>query len=299
MNWLLLSVVSAFLLGLYDAAKKTSVRGNAVPPVLFWAVTCGASIWIPLLIAGRIFPSEFAAWNLYVTPISGSMHLAILLKSTIVSISWTLAYFALKRLPLSIASPLRAIGPVWTILIATLWLGERPTYLQWIGIAIVVVSFFALSSVGKKEGIYFRRNPAVGWMILATIVGACSGLYDKILLQRFHLDAATVQAWFSIYLVVVLLPLVVYWRVYDSVKTPFQWRRSIPFIAILLLAADFAYFTALSDPDALVSVVSPVRRSATVVSFALGVIYFGEKNVGAKAVCIAILLLGVFTLSFG
>ncbi|KAA1261879.1 EamA-like transporter family protein [Rubripirellula obstinata] len=299
MSWLLLSVLSAFLLGIYDAAKKASVRENAVPPVLFFAVVCGAAIWVPLLVFGKAFPDWLPTDRLRVQSISTSMHAALFLKSVIVGTSWTLAYFSLKRLPLSIAGPLRAIGPVWTILLATMLLGERPTLWQWIGIVVVLVAFYAFSVAGKKEGIQFRKDPAVAWMVIATIVGACSGLYDKILLQNFALDAATVQAWFSIYLVVVLFPLVAYWYCIDSAKIRFTWRASIPLIAICLLAADFAYFTALTDPDALVSVVSPIRRLATVISFAIGIVYFGEKNVRRKAACVAVLISGVFLISLG
>ena len=299
MSWLLLSVLSAFLLGIYDAAKKASVRDNAVPAVLFLAVVCGAAIWIPLLIFGNAFPDWLPTDRLRVQPISAGMHAALFLKSAIVGTSWTLAYFALKQLPLSIAGPLRAIGPLWTILLATLLLGERPTFWQWIGVSIVLIAFYAFSLAGKKEGIQFKKEPAVAWMVMATIVGACSGLYDKVLLQNFQLAPSTVQAWFSIYLVIVLLPLAAYWYRVDSLKTPFDWRLSIPLIAICLLAADFAYFTALTDPDALVSVISPIRRLATVVSFAFGIVYFREKNVRQKAVCVAVLLSGVFIISLG
>jgi uncharacterized membrane protein len=299
MSWLLLTILSAFLLGIYDAAKKASVSGNAVPPVLFLSVVCGAMIWGPLLILGRVSPEWLPSARLVVQPIGVTMHAALFFKATIVGISWTLAYFALKRLPLSIAGPLRAIGPLWTILLATLLLGERPSLWQWVGITIVLFGFYAFSIAGKKEGIHFKKDPAVLWMVLATIVGACSGLYDKILLQRFGLDASTVQAWFSIYLVFVLFPLAAYWYRVDSVKTPFQWRTSIAMIAVFLLAADFAYFTALSDPQALVSVVSPVRRLATVVSFVIGIVYFGEKNVRRKAACVSVLLSGVFLISLG
>jgi len=40
-------------------------------------------------------------------------------------------------------------------------------------------------------------------MLLATLVAAISSLFDKYLLQDLHLDASTVQAWFSIYLLIV------------------------------------------------------------------------------------------------
>ena len=44
------------------------------------------------------------------------------------------------------------------------------------------------------------------------------------------------------------------------------------------MLADFAYFYALHQPDAMVSVVSMVRRSSVVVSFLCGAVLFREHN---------------------
>ena len=41
MSWVLLSVCSALVLGVYDLLKKLAVRHNAVPPVLFFGALTG------------------------------------------------------------------------------------------------------------------------------------------------------------------------------------------------------------------------------------------------------------------
>lgn len=299
MNWLVLSIMSALLLGIYDVAKKTSVRDNAVPAVLFASVSIAACIWLPWIVVSRIDPDLLPSPMLHVRPMTALQHAALLFKSALVATSWALAYFSLKHLPLSIAGPFRALGPVWTIVIATLFLGERPALVQWMGIAVVLLAFYGFSRAGKREGIHFSRDRAVAWMILATLIGACSGLWDKLLMQRMDLDAPTVQAWFSVDLVVVLVPLFAYWKRYDSKRVPFEWRTSIPMIAIFLLLADFAYFTALEDKDALISVISPVRRLAAAVSFIASVTMLKEKNVKPKAACLVVLLVGIFLIGLG
>ncbi|MEM9828022.1 MAG: EamA family transporter [Planctomycetota bacterium] len=293
-----MSLCSAILLGLYDAAKKHSVRDNAVPPVLLAAVVCAAILWCIGLFAGRTIP-VLSGTFVDIAPLSWSTHFAIACKSAIVAASWTLAYFALRELPLSIAAPLRATGPIWTIALATTFLGERPAPLQWLGVLVVLAAFFRFSTIGKWEGIEFRRSRAVGWMIAATLVGALSGLYDKILLQRVGLRAAELQCWFSIDLVPMMLPGWWYWWRYDRVKRPFAWRRSIPLIAILLLIADYAYFTALEDPAAMVALVSPIRRVAVMVSLGIGWWHFGEANGRAKLLAAMALLVGIGMIAAG
>ena len=68
-------------------------------------------------------------------------------------------------------------------------------------------------------------------------------------------------------------------------------------IAVLLLTSDFMYFTAIDTPGALISIISPVRRTSLIIAFLAGVLIYGEKNWRHKAICIASLLAGVYVLS--
>ncbi|MBB3204767.1 putative membrane protein [Rhodopirellula rubra] len=301
MSWMILTLVSALMLGLYDVAKKVSVRGNAVPMVLLVSVSVSAAIWTVMLLVQTFLPSIAVPKLLVVESISGKGHLALAGKSLLVGASWVLAFYSLKVLPLSIAAPIRATSPLWTLFIAIVFLAERPAPLQWLGIAIVLGSFWALSLVGAKEGIRFRTDRAVWWMIAATILGAFSAIYDKLLLQEFGFSPATVQAWFSVYLVPVMTPLAVRWYLEQKRDDPakivqFEMRASIVWISPLLLAADMAYFSALADPDALISIVSPLRRASVVVALIFGSRMSGEINLKRKAACVLGILTGIILL---
>ena len=74
-------------------------------------------------------------------------HLQIVLKSGIVAASWVGTYFALKHLPLSLGSPIRATSPLFTLFGAILILGERPTWLETVGVLTTLASFVGLSIV--------------------------------------------------------------------------------------------------------------------------------------------------------
>lgn len=302
MSWIALSLISAVFLGCYDIAKKSSVRKNAVPMVLLLNVITAAAVWsIPIAFAllarnGITIPGSMD-WSTQLLELDRNQQTLLFVKSALVGCSWICAFFALKHLPISIATPIRATSPFWTVLLAVLLMGERPTLIQWLGIGIVLFAFLLFSRVGAKEGIHFHRDRWVYLMALATVLGAVSALYDKYLLQECQLPPATVQAWFSIYLVPVMLPLAIRWYRYDRGKSPFQWRHSIPLIAIFLLIADFAYFSAISDPNALISVISPIRRSAIIIPFLFGILRWNESNWRLKTPCIAGTLLGVYLLS--
>jgi len=295
MTWLVLSLLSALFLGLYDVAKKVSVDDNAVIPVLFACSATGVVLIAPTCLLTWWNPGLAALWGVRVVALSPSAHGLVLLKAGIVTLSWLLTFFALKALPISLASPIRASAPVFTLLGAVALFGESPSTTQWLGIAITLVAYFAFSVIGRAEGIHFSRNRPVWMLILGTLVGAVSGLYDKQLLQGARLPAASMQLWFTIYNTLLQgIILLVFWRSKQRKKTPFRWRWAIPAVAGLLLLADALYFRALAQPHALVSVVATLRRSNVVVSFAVGGLAFHERQRGKKAWALAGVLAGLF-----
>lgn len=292
-DWFILTLVAAFFLGLYDVAKKHAVTDNAVAPVLLANVTTAALIWG----LGITFDVISSGTESKLLALSVREHLLLVAKSTMVGISWMLAFVALKYLPISIATPVRATSPLWTIVLAVAFAGERPAVFHWLGVTMILSAFFAFSLIGKREGIEFRSNRAIWLMVAATLVSAFCGLYDKYLLQQCGFEPRVVQAWFSIYLVPVMLPMTAIWYFRSRKSTPFQWRWSIPMIAILLLVADYLYFVAVSKPEALISVISPLRRCSVVIPFVFGIVLLKERSWRAKLVCIGILLVGAFLVS--
>jgi transporter family protein len=292
MPWIAASLLSALFLGCYELGTKHAVRGNAVLPVLFLANVCSATVWTGLLATAARAPGVLPA-ALLVAPLSLHQHLLLLGKSALVACSWVCTYFAIKHLPVSLASPVRATGPVWTLLGAVLVLGERPTALEGVGVVLTIGSFVGLSFAGQREGIHFHKDKWFGFLFAGTLLGALSGLYDKFLLGRLGFSAATVQCWFSLYLAALFLPLAVGWKLRWWPRQTFQWRWSIPVVSFALLIADFVYFDALRNPAALVSVVSSLRRGSTLVAFAGGLFLFGEVNNRQKFLAVLGVLAGI------
>jgi drug/metabolite transporter (DMT)-like permease len=298
MHWIVASLVSALFLGVYELCTKHAVRDNAVVPVLFFSTLSGAAVWLVLLVGQTVHPGTLPT-SLVVDPLTLVQHLQLMLKSAIVAASWVFTYFALKHLPLSLGSPIRATSPLWTLLGAILILGERPTWLETVGVLTTLASFVGLSLAGRREGVHFHRNKWVWFLVAGTLLGAVSSLYDKYLLGRAHFSVPTVQAWFSVYLVVLFTPFAIGWKRRWWPRKVFHWRWSIPFIAFTLLVADYIYFSALRDPHSLVSVVMSLRRGSTLVAFAGGLLLFGEKNGWQKFPAVIGILVGIILTVLG
>ena len=221
---------------------------------------------------------------LFLPAIGSEGHFLLFLKAVIVLASWIFAYFSLKHLPITIASPIKATQPILTLLGALLVFGERLNIWQWAGVLTAVIRF------AHNKWIYF--------MILAVVTGSVSGLYDKYLMTC--LDRMNVQVWYNFYQLAIMgVILFTLWYPGRKKSTPFQWRNTIPFISILLVLADFVYFYALSYEDSMISIISLVRRSGVVVSFIAGAIWFKERNLKAKFIDLLLVLAGMYLIYLG
>ena len=100
------------------------------------------------------------------------------------------------------------------------------------------------------------------------------------------------QVWFTLYNVGLQGGL---WFAFGRRESafPFQWRWTMPATGILLLVADAFYFRALAEPEALVAIVSSMRRGNVVVGFVIGGIAFRERNRRRKAFALLLLLGGL------
>ena len=299
-----LAFLSATLLGFYDSFKKKALSNNAVLPVLFLNTLFSSLIFLPFIILSSA--GYLSAHSMFHVPQCGWLvHRYILLKSLIVLSSWVFGYFAMKHLPLTIVGPINATRPVMVLVGALLVFGERLNIWQWTGVTLAIVSFTLLSKSGKREGIDFKHNKWIYFLVLASLLGAVSGLYDKYLMAGTAdggagLNRMVVQSWYNIYQMAMMgIMLLLLWWPTRRRTTPFHWDWAVVLISLFLSSADFVYFYALSLPGAMISIVSMIRRGSVVVSFLFGAVFFHEKNLRAKALDLALILLGMIFLYIG
>lgn len=295
--WVYLAFLSAAMLGLYDVAKKRSLKANAVLPVLWLNTLFSTIIFAPALIDslvgegwlnGSLFETVKGSWH---------DHAMVMIKAAMVLSSWIFGYFGIKHLPLTLVGPINATRPVLTLVGAMLIFGERLNGYQWVGVVLAIVSLYLLSRSSKREGISFTNNRWILCVAAAALIGACCGLYDRHIM--FSLNPVFVQSWYSFYQLVLMSIIVAVLWLPKRAEQPFHWSWAIPMISILLTTADMAYLYALRDGAAMIAVVSMIRRSSVLVSFGCGAVLFGERNLRAKALDLALILVGMVFLYIG
>ncbi|WP_299433364.1 DMT family transporter [uncultured Maribacter sp.] len=292
--WMYLGLLSALFLGLHNLCKKHAVQGNEVFPVLLGTTTAGFMLLLPFYIGSLTSPEFMQKIGFYVAQISWKVHGFIVIKSMIMASSWLLAYQALKHLPITIVTPIRSAGPFFTFIGAIFLYQESPNFLQWVGFFLIIFSVLLYSRVGKKEGIDFKNNKWIFAIIGATFLGASSGLYDKFLIQYQDLAPQTLQFWFCWYTVLILLVILsITWFPNKEKRKAFKWRWTIPVVGILLQTADYFYFKALQDSEALIMLLSAIKRSQILIAVLIGGVVFKEKNKRKKLVPLIGIMLGV------
>ena len=289
MSWTAWILLSSFFLALYDLAKKASVCNNAVLPVLLCSTCCGCAAFVSgVAVCGKI-PEVLAST-------SGRALALAAIKSVIVATSWVFTFYSLRTLPITIATPIRASAPALVFVAAFFLYGEIPSWIQAVGMLAVFGGYFAFSWAGKHEGIDFFRNKAVWSAIAGACFSALSSIWDKYVFQVAAAPVETVQFFFQIGLVIVYALILSGQRLLKLPHDRFEFRFTIPFVGILLAAADWLYFKGLAVPDAPISVGSLLRRFSVVITFVLGARFFHETNLKRKALALAAILVGVILL---
>jgi len=294
-----LGLLAALFLGLHSLCKKHAVQGNEVFPVLLGTVGSGFLFVAVFYLLSLVYPDYAMANGYEFQEIDIATHGYIFIKSILMACSWILAYQALKHLPLTIVTPIRSAGPFFTFIGAIVLYKESPNLYQWIGFFLIIFSVILYSRIGKKEGIDFKRNKWIYAIIGATFFGASSGLYDKFLIQSLHLNPQTLQFWFCLYTILILLIILsITWFPYPEKRKAFKFRWTIIAVGVLLQAADYFYFKALQDPEAMIMLLSAIKRSQLIIAVVIGGVIFKEKYKRQKLVPLTGILIGVFLILY-
>ena len=288
-EWASWVLASAVLLALYDLAKKASVGANAVLPVLLASTAFGFAAYAVGLLATGHFRALGA--------VSGAAVSLGIAKSVIVGTSWVFTFCALRTLPITIATPIRASAPALVLLIAVPLYGETPSPLQGVGMAAVFAGYFAFSWAGRHEGIDFFRSRAVWCAIAGAVLSAVSSIWDKYVFQVRAMPVEAVQLVFQAGLVAFYALSLAASRALRLGRDAFEWRWTMPLVGVLPAGADWLYFKGVAHPGSPISAASLMRRLSVVLTFLLGARFFHETNLVRKGIALAAIVIGVSLLA--
>lgn len=291
--WLLFAFLAMMLVGIRDPFKKVSLRGNDTLTILFLNTLFCCLLFLPLM---------------FVRQPTLSQAVACMVKALLLMGCWLCSYAGIKHLPITISGLISAFGPVLVVIAAGILFGENLSWLQLCGVVVSFISLATLNRSGKKEGIHFKSDKYIWLMLLSTVFSAGSALFDKLMYAPLEaggmgLDVWTMQAWYNVPLLLMLgLVLLIRKPLNHGANVTnrnFRWNWTIIAVSACECAADLFSCLALQEPDAMISVISMIRRGSVVVAFLIGAYVFHETNLRSKVFDLLLVLTGLFLLCFG
>ncbi|MEI6398311.1 MAG: DMT family transporter [Pseudomonadota bacterium] len=288
MEWIFFGLAAGLILGFHDFWMKASLISNPTTSVVFWSTLFGALCWAPFILVPWLNLASVS-----VTPTSLEEQLFVLPKSAAMVLSWFLAYESVKRLPISLSGAVRASGPLWTLAAGMIVLGEFISALQFLGIVLVIVSYYLFVIIGKKENIFEKEPLGLAMMLAATLLAGGVTVYDKFLIQVRHQNAFNIQAWSAVHRFILAGMLVIVFQRGTHGLRINNWRFSIVLLGCSWVVAELFYFVAVLAPEAKVTILAVLRRAALVVSFMMSALLLGERFVFSKTIMLSLLVAGI------
>lgn len=281
---LLLVVVSSLAWGGFDALRKLLV--DRIPPLTLICLLTLASV--PLFGVWVAVDGMPAVQAGYAVPA---------LASVILNVIANLGYIAaLRTSALSVTIPLLSLTPAFTALLGIPLLGERPTPVQALGIALVVAGALGLNlPVGERLSAgsilrSWRREKGALWMVMVAFLWALTIPLDKMAVERasgpFHglvLNAGVALG--------TLAGLAAQRRLRELA----QVRRVLgPFAAALGVSAVALGLQLMAIQHLWVSLVETLKRGiGNLLAVLFGRLLFAEPVTGRKVAAVALMVAGV------
>jgi len=282
---LLLVLSAALFHAVWNAAAK-GARGSSY--VFVWLNSVGSAVLcLPLALVqlGRAgWPWD---WTFLAGPVvSGVLHI-------VYSLVLQTGY---QRAELGVVYPVaRGVGPLLTMLVALLVLGERPGLAGVVG-AVVVLAGILVVATGNRVA---HRDRLVQGLVYGTATGvaiASYTLWDNHAVVTWGMDPLIYFAFTITTQAVLLAPGAVRRRAHWQVTVRTSWPRS----AVVAVLSPLAYVLVLIAMQTTpVSLVAPVRESSIVIGSLLAWWLYREPNPVRRLIGAVVVLVGIGMIAAG
>lgn len=206
---------------------------------------------------------------------------------------------ALKLADVSLVTPLLIFSPVFTVLIAAIFLGEMPSPLGLFGVGLVVMGAFWLNrEPGANWLMPFKSlvlTPAVTLVLLAGLLWAVTPLFEKTAILHTDPQSPRVAAFaVNALLVIVLTPAVVT-RGRTSIEKLFLYRHELFLAALIAGVAPVLGYTAFSL--GLVGYVTAAFKLSTLMTVLWSFLFLKERGLAQRLPASLVMVIGVILIA--
>ncbi|MEW6403403.1 MAG: EamA family transporter [Chloroflexota bacterium] len=287
--WIVFALGAALLASFNPILYKRMLK-DADPLVAVWGVVLLA---LPLL----------GLFTLALTPqlprLDWLFVLSVLGSAGLNAVAHLASTRALKLADVSLVTPLLIFSPVFTVLIATLFLGEIPSLLGIIGVSLIILGAYWLNC---RPGADLRTplkslafTPAITLVLLAGLLWAITPLFEKTAILHTNPESPPFAAFIVDALLVITLTPAVIARGRTSIEKLFLYRREFFLAALIAGIAPVLGYTAFSL--GLVGYVTTLFKLSTLMTMIWSFLFLKEHGLKQRLPASTVMVAGVILLA--
>ena len=286
MTWYQLTLISAFTIAAADSVLKKYLSGLSSWDLLFVRFAIPGLLLLPYALS-------------YPLPDFNVSFVALMLLLIALEIGAMLLYVhAITTSPLHLTLPYLSFTPVFNILTAYLFLGERIDFHGALGIAIVVIGSYVLNI---PQGFTLKRiaEPLLAiWqcrgsrmMLLCAVIYSLTGV-----LSKKAMGFASAESFGAYYFVFIGTAVLILYPFVPRGNAQQVAKKYLPalVVAVLMAIMVVTHFLAIAQVE--VAYMVSVKRSSMLFGILFGALLFGEKNLVRNLTAGGIMLIGIFVL---
>jgi len=202
---------------------------------------------------------------------------------------------ALKLADVSLVTPLLIFSPVFTVLIAALFLGEIPSLLGMFGVSLVIVGAYWLNYRSDANWLTpfksLALTPAVTLVLLAGLLWAVTPLFEKMAILHTNPESPRFAAFVVDALLVASLTPVVIARGRSSIEKLLFHRREFFLAGLIAGIAPVLGYTAFSL--GFVGYVTTLFKLSTLMTMVWSFLFLKERGLAQRLPASLMMITGV------
>lgn len=278
--YIFLALLSALFLGCYEVLKKVSLKKSSIHETLFFYCLCG--FFVSLVFINKAISIDFIDV------------LIILMKSGIIVLNWFLVLKCMQKLDVAIVVCFSLLNTTLVVFFSHFIFGEVITIMHFLSLLFIATGIILLTLLERKETKEQVDNQYkyIIFLILGSMLGACSAMLDKYLINVRNVESGAVLVWFLFF------NSIIYGTIYlcKNKKIEFKKLKSnywLVLTGIGIALADVVYYSAISLVGAQISLISILRKCSVIVATILASLFLKEKHLFKKLGVLVIMIIGI------
>lgn len=288
--WAVLALVSAMAVAAKEIIIKSSLNNDLDKSYVIFGEHIILVILTLFFFIKIQFGSFISMWHYY------------LAKALIIATAMELYYFLLQKYEISKVAPLANLSPMFLILFSSIFLSEKISLIQFGGIFLIVFGTYFLEIDIKHYDKKHSQRHYMNWLkglnwknisvMLATLIlYSFLAILDKLILGQVSVYS---NLFYTSLFVAIIFAIYYYYK--KSLKQAFKVATKTPAIIIFATLSFISGLTilyAIAMPDSLVSLIVPIKRTATLFIALFGGMLFHESHLLKKVLAVIVMLAGI------